>query len=68
MISLTIREVGENESKVSARSKPGINVSDICALYGGGGHAMAAGVTLNCDVETALEQMLKAICEKYPEL
>ena len=29
---------------------------------------MAAGVTLNCDVETALEQMLKAICEKYPEL
>ena len=68
VISLTIREVGENESKVSARSKPGINVSEICALYGGGGHAMAAGVTLNCDVETALEQMLKAICEKYPEL
>ena len=68
VISLTIREVGENESKVSARSKPGINVSEICALYGGGGHAMAAGVTLNCDVETALEKMLKAICEKYPEL
>lgn len=67
VISLTIREVAEG-SKVSARSKPGVNVSDICAMYGGGGHAMAAGVTLNCDVEKALELMLKAIDEKCPEL
>lgn len=67
LISLTIREVAEG-SKVSARSKPGINVSDVCAVYGGGGHAMAAGVTLNCGVEEALELMLRAIDEKCPEL
>ena len=67
VISLTIREVAEG-SKVSARSKPGINVSEICAVYGGGGHAMAAGATLHCGVEEALELMLKAIDEKCPEL
>ena len=67
-MSLTIREVAENESKVSARSKPGIDVSAICAVYGGGGHAMAAGVTLHCPPEEALELMLRAIDEKYPEL
>ncbi len=67
MISLTIREVAEG-SKVSARSKPGVNVSDICAVYGGGGHAMAAGATLDCGVEEALDLMLKAIDEKCPEL
>ena len=67
LISLTIREVAEG-SKVSARSKPGINVSDVCAVYGGGGHAMAAGVTLSCGVEEALELMLRAIDEKCPEL
>ena len=67
LISLTIREVAEG-SKVSVRSKPGINVSDVCAVYGGGGHAMAAGVTLNCGVEEALELMLRAIDEKCPEL
>ena len=67
LISLTIREVAEG-SKVSTRSKPGINVSDVCAVYGGGGHAMAAGVTLNCGVEEALELMLRAIDEKCPEL
>lgn len=67
LIGLTIREVAEG-SKVSARSKPGINVSDVCAVYGGGGHAMAAGVTLNCGVEEALELMLRAIDEKCPEL
>ena len=68
VISLTIREVGESESKVSARSKPGVNVSEICAVYGGGGHAMAAGATLSCGPEEALELMLKAIDEKCPEL
>lgn len=67
VISLTIREVPEG-SKVSARCKPGINVSDICAVYGGGGHAMAAGVTLSCGVEEALSLMLKAIDDKCPEL
>ena len=67
LISLTIREVAEG-SKVSARSKPGINVSDVCAVYGGGGHAMAAGVTLSCGVEEALELMLRAIDEKCQEL
>ncbi len=67
VISLTIREVPEG-SKVSARSKPGVNVSEICAVYGGGGHAMAAGVTLHCGVEEALSLMLRAIDEKCPEL
>ena len=41
---------------------------NLCAMYGGGGHAMAAGVTLHCPPEQALELMLKAVDEKYPEL
>ncbi len=67
-ISLTLREVAEGETKVSARSKPGWNVSEVCAVYGGGGHAMAAGVTLHCGPEEALELMLGAIDEKCPQL
>ena len=67
-ISLTLREVAEGETKVSARSKPGWNVSEVCAVYGGGGHAMAAGVTLHCGPEEALELMLRAIDEKCPQL
>ena len=68
MMNFTIREVAEGESKVSARCGPKHNVSELCAMYGGGGHAMAAGVTLHCPPEQALDLMLKAVDEKYPEL
>lgn len=34
-MSMTIRETRPGESKISLRSKPGVNVSDICAVYGG---------------------------------
>ncbi len=36
----------ENVYKVSLRSEDGINVSDICLVFGGGGHARAAGATI----------------------
>lgn len=35
--------------KVSCRSNCDINVADICARYGGGGHARAAGCTLHAE-------------------
>ena len=66
VVSLTLREVAAGETKVSARSKPGVNVAEICAVYGGGGHDMAAGATLRCPPEEALELMLRAIDEKWP--
>lgn len=67
VVSMTIRETRPGESKISLRSKPGVNVSDICAVYGGGGHAMAAGCTLEAGPEEALELMLRAMDEKWPE-
>jgi phosphoesterase RecJ-like protein len=67
VVSMTIRETKPGESKISLRSKPGVNVSEICAVYGGGGHAMAAGCTLGAGPEEALRLMLRAIDEKWPE-
>lgn len=67
VVSMTIRETKPGESKISLRSKPGVNVSEICAVYGGGGHAMAAGCTIHTGPEEALELMLRAMDEKWPE-
>ena len=67
LVSMTIRETKPGESKISLRSRPGVNVSEICAVYGGGGHAMAAGCTLRAGPEEALRLMLRAIDEKWPE-
>lgn len=39
----------ENRFRVSMRSSCDFDVSEICALYGGGGHIRAAGCTISAD-------------------
>jgi phosphoesterase RecJ-like protein len=39
----------ENKFRVSMRSSCDFDVSEICAMYGGGGHVRAAGCTVSAD-------------------
>ena len=53
-------ERGSTQTKFSLRSKGDLNVAaDVAAPLGGGGHACAAGVTLNLPMEEALQTVLK---------
>ncbi len=45
--------------KVSMRSTDNVNVSDVCAVFGGGGHKKAAGAFILGDLETVKEKILK---------
>ena len=56
-----IYEKGVNESKVSMRGDEPINVAEIAASFGGGGHARAAGYTAYCGAERALIPVLKIL-------
>ncbi len=67
IVSVTVKEKSPTECKISMRSKPEVNVSDICAHFGGGGHAMAAGCKIEADGETAVERILAVINEVWPE-
>ena len=67
IVSSTIKEKTPQESKVSLRSKPAVNVSQVCAKFGGGGHTMAAGCSIPAGVDAAAEQILAAINEVWPE-
>lgn len=42
-VSIFLRETDSNCYKLSLRSNDYVNVSDICVLFGGGGHMRAAG-------------------------
>ena len=42
-VAIFLYETGDNEYKVSLRSKKEIDVSRIAACFGGGGHIRAAG-------------------------
>ncbi|NJO07087.1 MAG: bifunctional oligoribonuclease/PAP phosphatase NrnA [Chloroflexaceae bacterium] len=52
------KERPDGHIKISLRSTPGINVATITKIWGGGGHAQAAGATLEMGLEAAQEAVL----------
>lgn len=65
VVSITIREQEDGNCKISVRSNPEVSSSDICAVFGGGGHAMAAGCTIMGTPKMAKELLLQVIDEVW---
>ena len=64
-VSIFIRQKdNENAYKVSLRSGSYVNVSDVCLMFGGGGHPRAAGALIQGSVEQVKEKLLKEV-RKY---
>ena len=59
-VSIFLRET-EKGYKASLRSNSYVNVSDVCLMFGGGGHVHAAGATMQGTVEQIKEKLLKEI-------
>ena len=64
-VGLTIRENPDGTSKISARCGPDFDVSALCAVFGGGGHKMAAGCNIHEKPERACELLLQVIEELW---
>lgn len=61
-VSIFIRQQGNEEKyKVSLRASNYVNVSDICYIFGGGGHPRAAGCAIQGTVEQVKEKLLKEL-------
>ncbi|MBR3002958.1 MAG: bifunctional oligoribonuclease/PAP phosphatase NrnA [Clostridia bacterium] len=62
-VSIFIRqkEDGTDEYKVSMRSTEYVNVSDVCLMFGGGGHPRAAGAAVTGTVEEVKNKLMKQI-------
>ena len=73
LVGVSIKQNSEDpmEYRISARSNSDIDVSEVCGLFGGGGHKKAAGG--RCKAETCKEAVTKIIgefekaVEKYME-
>ena len=59
-VSIFIRQT-EKGCKISLRSNNYVNVADACAIFGGGGHARAAGATIQGTIEQAKERVLSEV-------
>ena len=63
MVGVTIKQKGEKLCRISVRASDGADASEICSVFGGGGHKGAAG----CSIEASpaeTKEMIAAAIEK----
>lgn len=67
-VSIIFEDLEDGRIRMSLRSKdPRISVADIAGQFGGGGHAMAAGIRMKGEMEDVRTRVLNAIREKLSE-
>ena len=59
-VAIFLHEVKDG-FKVSTRANEYVNVSDVCLMFGGGGHPRAAGATMQGTPEQIKEKLIKEI-------
>lgn len=64
LLGITMREKENGVFKISVRSNKGANAAEFCQIFGGGGHAAAAG----CTVEGSLEEVKAKLIEAAEKL
>ena len=60
---VTLRELRPGTVKLSLRTGPRVNATEVCRLLGGGGHAAAAGATVSGTMAQAKSAALAAIAQ-----
>ncbi|MPM54714.1 Bifunctional oligoribonuclease and PAP phosphatase NrnA [bioreactor metagenome] len=61
LVGITYKEQEKNVWRISLRGSEAIDVSMVCALFGGGGHKRAAGATLTGSIKEVKERILAAV-------
>ena len=61
------RELEDGGVKVSLRSKTGLRVDEIAAMFGGGGHKAAAGCSISEPLDKAIEMVLEVLRSRMQE-
>ena len=68
-ITICLVETEKNKCEVSMRSHgPEFDVSQVARNLGGGGHVVAAGVTIYQDLSTAINMLVFEISKVCPQL
>ena len=65
--AVTMRELRPDVWKMSVRTGERVNATEVCRLLGGGGHAAAAGCTVEASWAEAKKKILAAIAQIVPD-
>ena len=58
-----MRELRPDVWKLSVRTGARINATNVCAMLGGGGHAAAAGCTVEAPLSDVKQRILQSIAQ-----
>ncbi|HLR21415.1 MAG TPA: bifunctional oligoribonuclease/PAP phosphatase NrnA [Tissierellaceae bacterium] len=62
-VACLLKEMDEEDIKISLRSKNYVDVSSICEFFNGGGHTRAAGCSVNSKIDEARDMIVEKIIE-----
>ncbi|MCK4573547.1 MAG: bifunctional oligoribonuclease/PAP phosphatase NrnA [candidate division Zixibacteria bacterium] len=62
-VGALLKEAGPETTRVSFRSRDGINVAELAARFGGGGHVKASGCTLKGGLQDSRKVIIKMLEE-----
>jgi len=60
-VGILFREMETDKIRVSLRSRESVNVAEIAARFGGGGHRMASGCTVDAPLAEAEQAVVRAV-------
>lgn len=63
-VAVFVYEISENHYKISMRSNGKVNVAEIAVMFGGGGHAKAAGADVMGNYSDIIKNLTGKIAEK----
>jgi phosphoesterase RecJ-like protein len=61
LVSALLKEGDANSTRVSLRAKPGVDVQQIAAMFGGGGHKAASGCTMPMALPAAKSKLIELL-------
>ena len=65
--AIFIYEIGVQEYKISLRTTEAVDASKVTSVYGGGGHARAAGVTMHGTYHDVINNLSKEIAKQLDQ-
>lgn len=63
LVSALLKEGDANSTRVSLRAKPGVDVQQVAAMFGGGGHKAASGCTIPLPVAEAKKKLVDLLTQ-----
>jgi len=60
-VGILFKETNDGCVKASIRSAGKVDVAEVAQSFGGGGHVRAAGCRLECDMQDAIDRLVKAV-------